>query len=81
MNNWNDNLDTNAWYYADVQEATNSHDYERTAVGYVEKWTVTKTPRDWEALEKTWSEAASAGTEESVFTDSGLEELNTENTK
>ena len=25
---WPDNLDTEAWYYADMQEATNSHEYQ-----------------------------------------------------
>lgn len=27
MKHWPDNMDTSAWYYAAVQEATNSHDY------------------------------------------------------
>lgn len=27
MKKWPDNMDTSAWYYAAVQEATNSHDY------------------------------------------------------
>ncbi|MFR1190287.1 MAG: S-layer homology domain-containing protein [Oscillospiraceae bacterium] len=27
MKTWPDNMDTTTWYYADVQEATNSHDY------------------------------------------------------
>lgn len=27
MKTWSDNMDTSAWYYAAVQEATNSHDY------------------------------------------------------
>ena len=27
MNKWTDNMDTSKWYYLDVQEATNSHDY------------------------------------------------------
>lgn len=27
MKTWPDNMDTSAWYYAAVQEATNSHDY------------------------------------------------------
>ena len=27
MKTWPDNMDTTAWYYAAIQEATNSHDY------------------------------------------------------
>lgn len=33
-----DNTDENAWYYIAVQEATNSHDYEKKADGIHEKW-------------------------------------------
>ncbi|MBQ3286379.1 MAG: S-layer homology domain-containing protein [Firmicutes bacterium] len=29
MIKWPDNMDTNAWYYLDIQEATNTHEYER----------------------------------------------------
>lgn len=29
MIKWPDNMDTNAWYYIDIQEATNTHEYER----------------------------------------------------
>lgn len=46
MNRWADNMDTTEWYYLDVQEATNSHDYERKSNG-CETWTkLTKVP-DW----------------------------------
>ena len=38
MKTWPDNMNTNKWYYIPVQEATNSHDYERKANGS-EKWT------------------------------------------
>jgi len=34
-----------------VQEATNSHDYERETKGS-EKWTSLRQPRDWSALER-----------------------------
>lgn len=57
---WNDNQ-PGTWYYADVQEATNSHDYDRDAIGSVETWTGMRTPRDWAALEKETSDASSAG--------------------
>ena len=38
MKTWPDNADPTKWYYLSVQEATNSHDYERKANGY-EYWT------------------------------------------
>lgn len=48
---WPDNLST-AWYYAQVQEATNSHDYEeRTSYSEIEIWTKIIPSRDWDSLE------------------------------
>ena len=47
---WPDNLDTKKWYYFDVQEATNSHDYERKQ-DHTEKWTYLRKAPDWAALE------------------------------
>lgn len=38
MLTWPDNADTKAWYYLDIQEATNSHQYQRL-LGTREKWT------------------------------------------
>lgn len=38
MIEWPDNMNTAKWYYLPVQEATNSHDYERKDNGS-EKWT------------------------------------------
>ena len=60
MNVWPDNL-YGAWYYADIQEATNSHDYDwiRVDSETVERWTDKLTERDWEALEQEWSSAYS----------------------
>ena len=55
---WPDNMDTEAWYYADVQEATNSHEYEM--VGTHEWWTKLLPVRDWAAFEKEWSTSHSA---------------------
>ena len=60
---WPDNLDTEAWYYADIQEATNSHEYQmkKDAQGNeYEVWTKILPIRDWEALEKAWSDANSS---------------------
>ena len=62
MITWPDNMDTGAWYYADVQEATNSHSCKWITAGgkTVEAWTGKLEERDWVALEKTWSNAYSA---------------------
>ena len=56
---WPDNADDSAWYYAEVQEATNSHAYEME--DGVERWTELLPVRDWAAFEKEWSTAFSAG--------------------
>lgn len=62
MRVWPDNSDTSVWYYAHMQEATNSHDYEWVDAGNdrIEIWTAKLPDRDWEALEKEWSNANSA---------------------
>ena len=60
---WPDNMDTTAWYYADMQEATNSHQYEMKTDSdktKYEVWTKMLPIRDWEAFEKAWSDAGSA---------------------
>ena len=63
MVTWPDNL-PGSWYYADVQEATNSHDYTWLGQGsdrkYMEKWTGRLKQRDWAAFERAWSTAHSA---------------------
>ena len=58
---WPDN-NPGDWFYADMQEATNSHDYTWTTVDgdKVEKWTDKLAQRDWAALENAWSTAHSA---------------------
>ena len=38
MKQWPDNADTGAWYYLDLQEASNAHSYQRKANG-TEYWT------------------------------------------
>ena len=61
---WPDNMDKTKWYYAAVQEATNSHVYtifgvsEETPVK--ELWTDILPVRDWAAFERAWSDANSA---------------------
>ena len=62
MINWPDNINRNIWYYAQMQEATNSHDYRWTSVysEVCEQWTAKLAERDWAALERTWSHANSA---------------------
>ena len=57
MLTWPDNS-RDAWYYAQIQEATNSHDYQW--LGAIELWTGKLAERDWDALEKEWSNAYSA---------------------
>lgn len=62
MINWPDNINRNIWYYAQMQEATNSHDYRWTSVysEVCEQWTAKLAERDWAALERAWSHANSA---------------------
>lgn len=47
---WKDNP-KDAWYYLDVQEATNSHTYERDSGQSPEIWVSLIQDRDWTALE------------------------------
>ncbi len=63
MLTWPDNS-RDAWYYAQIQEATNSHDYQW--LGAIELWTAKLAERDWDALEKEWSNAYSAPGEDVV---------------
>ena len=46
MNTWSDNLDTTAWYYLHIQEASNNHSYERSSS--VESWSAKLADIDWE---------------------------------
>lgn len=49
MITWSDNVE-GAWYYEAVQEATNSHDYDREE-GEVEDWTDINEAPDWPKIE------------------------------
>ena len=63
MITWPDNMDTDAWYYANMQEATNSHDYDRVKAAdgtEYEVWTKILPVRDWAAFETEWATAGSA---------------------
>jgi len=51
MHRWPD-CPESAWYYADVQEATNGHTYEREEAGGAETWTGLTADRDWTELER-----------------------------
>ncbi len=51
MKEWDDNMDTDQWYYIDVQEASNSHEYSRRQ-NYSEYWTKICPGPDWGAIEK-----------------------------
>ncbi|MCI9331142.1 MAG: hypothetical protein HFG05_03080 [Oscillibacter sp.] len=55
MVQWPDNMDTTKWYYEDVQEATNSHEYVRME-GRTEDWTKVLPVRNWNDIEKEWSD-------------------------
>lgn len=58
MRIWTDNQDKSAWYYLDVQEATNSHDFARRT-NKAEHWTRLVPPRDWTVYEVTSSAESS----------------------
>lgn len=63
MITWPDNMDKNAWYYANMQEATNSHEYEikKDSEGKpYEVWTKMLPVRDWAAFENEWATVNSA---------------------
>ena len=47
MNMWSDNMDADAWYYKDVQEATNYHKCDRVGDSVYEKWTEKIPDIDW----------------------------------
>ena len=49
MNTWPDNADPGVWYYAHIQEATNSHEYSR--LGSVEQWLEKLPDPDWDRLQ------------------------------
>ena len=57
MLTWSDNTPDD-WFYADMMEATNSHDYLwlDTETDIVEQWTEKLEQPDWAELEKLWSE-------------------------
>ena len=57
---WPDNADASKWYYAQVQEATNSHEYDRETKETAETWTNILPVRDWEAIERAWSDIYSS---------------------
>lgn len=59
MKMWTD-CNPNDWFYLAVQEATNTHDYDRANPTENETWSAILPARDWVALEKEWSQAAGA---------------------
>lgn len=56
---WPDNPES-AWYYAQVEEATNGHKYSRKHLGDTEAWTELIEQRDWSTLERETSQKAEA---------------------
>ena len=68
MVKWSDNTDTNAWYYYDIQEATNSHAYSRKEDdGKNEKWAEIIPHRDWAAIEQPFWGNISSGRVQLIF--------------
>lgn len=61
MKTWPDNMDTSAWYYADMQEATNSHNYDLSVPdedgSVYEIWFELLPIRDWVTLERAWTDS------------------------
>ena len=55
MITWVDNMNVDAWYYAEIQEAANSHTYTWDKTGEI--WEKIRPVRNWSELEKSWSEA------------------------
>ncbi len=60
MIEFKDNQDVDKWYYVEIQEAANSHEYTRSDSKSTETWTKLLPVRDWVALEKEWSKANSS---------------------
>ena len=63
MITWPDNMNKDKWYYAAVQEATNSHEYTyfmQAELREKELWQEILPVRDWAAFERAWSDAHSA---------------------
>ena len=54
MKTWSDNPES-VWYYLTIQEATNSHYFDRKSDGLNEVWTEIRPNPNWSALEKTYS--------------------------
>lgn len=52
MKTWPDNADTGAWFYLDIQEATNAHLYERIEGSLYENWVELMENYDWTKLEQ-----------------------------
>ena len=52
MITWPDNADTTAWFYLDLQEATNSNSYEMKDDGYHKTWIELISDPNWLALER-----------------------------
>ena len=55
MVTWPDNMDTTAWYYLAIQEASNGHDYDKYTGkdgNSYEKWSKLKDSPDWTKYQK-----------------------------
>lgn len=52
MKTWPDNKDEQKWYYLDIQEASNSHLYERIGETMIERWLAIIDDIPWSEIEK-----------------------------
>ena len=82
MITWVDNV-KGAWYYADVQEATNSHEYSmdltfKGKINVYENWTKELPVRDWAALEQQWVKDNTPSVDEDVTPDEEVEDSDEE---
>ena len=58
MITWPDNMNVDAWYYADIQEATSSHKFQTDLYrpnGTFERWIALLPVRDWAIFERMWA--------------------------
>ncbi|MBQ5673880.1 MAG: S-layer homology domain-containing protein, partial [Lachnospiraceae bacterium] len=75
---WTDNTE-DKWYYEEVQEATNAHNY--TKENNVETWTEMRENRDWKALEiATFTPGAAVEEDAEEVTEEVTEETVTDET-
>jgi len=68
MKTWPDNSDGSKWYYLDIQEASNSHLYERIGETEYEKWTKLIADIPWSDIERPLTETAKTAAPQTMQT-------------